>query len=87
MYRNILIATDGSILATEAARQGIALAKSLGHKVTVVKVTEPLYGYYANIPDDAQSGHVQAARQEANAILARLPTPQSRPAFPARRFT
>jgi len=72
MYRNILIATDGSKLATDAARQGIALAKSLGSKVTVVKVTEPLFGYDANLPADAQSGLVQAARQEAKGILAGL---------------
>jgi nucleotide-binding universal stress UspA family protein len=72
MYRNILIATDGSELATGAAKQGIALAKSLGSKVTVVKVTEPLYGYDANIPASAQPGIVQAARQEAKAVLDQL---------------
>ncbi|MDE2230336.1 MAG: universal stress protein [Alphaproteobacteria bacterium] len=72
MYRNILIATDGSELATDAARQGIALAKSLGSKVTVIKVTEPPYGYDANLPADAQPGIVQAAREEAKAILAGL---------------
>jgi nucleotide-binding universal stress UspA family protein len=72
MYRNILIATDGSKLATDAARYGIALAKSLGSKVTVVKVTEPLYWQDANIPANEQPGIVQAARQAANVILAGL---------------
>jgi len=72
MYRNILIATDGSKLATDAARQGIALAKSLGSKVTLVKVTEPLFGFDAALPAQAQSGLELAAREEAQAILAGL---------------
>ena len=40
MYRHILIATDGSSLATRAAKQGLALAKALGARVTAVTVTE-----------------------------------------------
>jgi nucleotide-binding universal stress UspA family protein len=70
MYKNILIATDGSDLATEAARQGIALAKGLGSKVTVLKVTEPLYWYDSNMPTEVQPSVVRAAREEAKAILA-----------------
>ena len=72
MYRNILIATDGSKLAADAARQGIALAKSLGSKVTAVIVTEPFYWYDANVPAEAQPGIVAAAKQAAQAILAGL---------------
>jgi nucleotide-binding universal stress UspA family protein len=72
MYRNILIATDGSKLATDAARQGIALAKSLGSKVILVKVTEPLFGFNSALPAQAQSGLELAAREEATAILAGL---------------
>lgn len=72
MYRNILIATDGSDLATSAARQGIALAKSLGAKVTVLKVVEPLYGYDANIPAEMQPATMQAARDQAKTILTTL---------------
>jgi nucleotide-binding universal stress UspA family protein len=34
MFKNILIPTDGSPLSQKAASQGIALAKSLGAKVT-----------------------------------------------------
>ena len=41
MYKNILIATDGSELAHKAVVQGFAIAKALGSKVTVVTVTEP----------------------------------------------
>ncbi len=72
MYRNILIATDGSKLATDAARHGIALAKSLGSKVTVVTVTEPFYWQDAHMPADLQPNYVQAAQREAKAVLAKL---------------
>lgn len=39
MYKHILLPTDGSRLAGKAVKQGIALAKSLKAKVTVVNVT------------------------------------------------
>lgn len=41
MYRNILIATDGSDLAHKAVAHGIQLAKSVGAKVTAVVVEAP----------------------------------------------
>lgn len=40
MYKHILIATDGSELATKALEHGLTLAKSDGARVTVVTVTE-----------------------------------------------
>lgn len=42
MYKHILIATDGSKLATKGVEHGLALAKPLGATVTVLTVTEPL---------------------------------------------
>jgi nucleotide-binding universal stress UspA family protein len=39
MYSRILIATDGSELSDKAVDQGLALAKAVGAKVTVVRVT------------------------------------------------
>mgnify|MGYP001197297773 FL=1 len=42
MYKHILIATDGSELANKGVEHGLALAKPLGAKVTVLTVTEPL---------------------------------------------
>ena len=42
MYRHLLIATDGSELATKAVTQGLALAKAVGARVSAVTVTEPL---------------------------------------------
>jgi nucleotide-binding universal stress UspA family protein len=41
MYKHILIATDGSDLAGRAVTAGLALAKQLEAKVTVVTATEP----------------------------------------------
>jgi len=72
MYKNILIATDGSDLAADAGRHAIALAKSLGARVTAVTVTEPFYFYDANIPADLQPNYVQVAQRQAKAILAAL---------------
>jgi nucleotide-binding universal stress UspA family protein len=43
MYKNILIATDGSELSDKAVRNGIALAKTLGAKITAVTVTRPFH--------------------------------------------
>ncbi|MFN3744698.1 MAG: universal stress protein [Hyphomicrobiaceae bacterium] len=39
MYDRILIPTDGSELADKAVDQGLALAKAVGAKVTIVRVT------------------------------------------------
>ena len=41
MYRHILIPTDGSPLSASAVEKGIALAKTLGAKVTALTVVEP----------------------------------------------
>ncbi len=50
MYANILLSTDGSDVAKKGLENGIALAKALNAKVTVITVTEPL-------PVDYGSGH------------------------------
>jgi nucleotide-binding universal stress UspA family protein len=42
MYKHILIATDGSDLARKGLEHGLALAKPLNAKVTVLTVSEPL---------------------------------------------
>ena len=39
MYGRILIATDGSDLSDKAVDQGLALAKAVGGKVTMLRVT------------------------------------------------
>ena len=42
MYKQILIATDGSEIGNKAITHGIELAKTLGAKLSAVTVTEPL---------------------------------------------
>lgn len=39
MYRHILISTDGSELAQKGVDHGLALAKALGSKVTIITAT------------------------------------------------
>jgi nucleotide-binding universal stress UspA family protein len=41
MFKNILIATDGSKLSSKGVQAGVKLAKSLGARVTGVHVTPP----------------------------------------------
>ena len=43
MYTNILIPTDGSELAGKAIQHGIALAKRIGAKATVLTVLAPFH--------------------------------------------
>jgi nucleotide-binding universal stress UspA family protein len=43
MYRNVLIATDGSELAQKAVDHGVAMARAINAKVTVVTVSEPFH--------------------------------------------
>jgi len=50
MYANILLSTDGSDVARKGVKHGVALAKALNAKVTVITVTEPL-------PVELASGH------------------------------
>ena len=45
MFKNILIATDGSALAQKGVDQGLTLAKALAAKVLIVTVTEPWTSY------------------------------------------
>ena len=39
MFKNVLIATDGSELAKKAIQQGLTVAKGMGAKATVVRAT------------------------------------------------
>jgi nucleotide-binding universal stress UspA family protein len=45
MYTNILIATDGTELAGKAVQHGIALAKRVGAKATVLTVLIPFHTF------------------------------------------
>ena len=70
MYANILVSTDGSDVARKGVEYGIALAKALNAKVTVITVTERLPVYYGSghasgwIPSPEEVGRFDAACKE-----------------------
>lgn len=61
MYKNILIATDGSELAGKGLAHGLALAASVGAAVTIVTVTESWSAL--QMADEARLGHYDAIGQ------------------------
>ena len=74
MFKHILLATDGSDLAERAASQGLALAKVLEARVTVVAVTEP---WSALVTGEAAIGFPAADYEKgvietAESVLARI---------------
>ena len=70
MYANILLSTDGSDVARKGVEHGIALAKALNAKVTVITVTEALPIDYgggvagAIIPSPEEFDRFDAANKE-----------------------
>jgi len=71
MYANILMSTDGSDVARKGVQQGIALAKALNAKATIITVTEPLEVNYGGdlavgwIPSQEEFGRFDAACKES----------------------
>ena len=61
MYANILLSTDGSDVARKGVEQGIALAKALNAKVTVIAVTEP-FPFDHKEPDMPRDGFPRSKR-------------------------
>ena len=43
MFRHILIPTDGSALSRIAVEKGVALARTLGARVTILTIIEPFH--------------------------------------------
>jgi nucleotide-binding universal stress UspA family protein len=63
MYRHILIPTDGSELAERGVVHGLALAKSVGAKVSVIYVVEALLkvtGDFSSVLDHAADAAMKA---------------------------
>lgn len=70
MYRHILITTDGSDLAEHGVTHGVALAKALGARVTVIFVVEPfseMSGRYL----ETISRYVEIRKEQAASALDR----------------
>ncbi|HBK46379.1 MAG TPA: universal stress protein UspA [Xanthomonadaceae bacterium] len=74
MYKRILIATDGSELATRGLQQGLQLAKANGASVDIVTVSEPwAMGMYDamgwSVGYEASPEYKQEREEGAQAIL------------------
>ena len=70
MYKNILIATDGSELGQKGLGQGLSLARALGAKATVVTVTEPFRASGEMIFTHSVAEYEKAVAAHAQTILA-----------------
>jgi nucleotide-binding universal stress UspA family protein len=77
MYRNILIATDGSKLAEKAVSHGVSLAKLAGAKVTALIVEAPFNVF--NVPEsqirqmpEAFAKHAEHVKQHATKVLSHV---------------
>jgi nucleotide-binding universal stress UspA family protein len=77
MFANILMSTDGSDVARKGVKAGIALAKALSAKATVITVTEPFPFYYGSrhhasgwIPSQEEFDRYDAAcKEDASKVL------------------
>jgi nucleotide-binding universal stress UspA family protein len=72
MYRHILIPTDGSEPAEHGVAHGLALAKSLGTKVSVIFVVEPLSEMKRGPPFlEALAKYAELRKERATSVLER----------------
>lgn len=71
MYRNILIATDGSSLAGRAVDQGVKLAQTLEAKVTVLTVSETFHVFSLDAEqlEETSASYKGHMKKEAERIL------------------
>src|SRR5271167_3841767 len=71
MYTNILIPTDGSELAGKAVQHGIALAKRIGAKVTVLTVLPPFHVFttQTQMLEDTPAGYKIRMQKHAEKTL------------------
>lgn len=71
MYRNICIPTDGSPLSNLAVERGLALAKALGARATVLSVIQPFHAiaYSPELIADSREAYDRHAEQHAAQYL------------------
>jgi nucleotide-binding universal stress UspA family protein len=71
MYTNILIPTDGSELAGKAIQHGIALAKRIGAKATVLTVLPPFHTFTTDTQmiEDTPAQYEARMQKHAETIL------------------
>jgi nucleotide-binding universal stress UspA family protein len=74
MYEHILIATDGSEVAQKGVDHGLALARALGAKATIVNSAESLMAYIGGdggLTASAYLDYTEAQKMAAERILGR----------------
>ena len=71
MYTNILIPTDGSELSEKAVQHGMALAKRIGAKVTVLTVLPDFHTFTTDtqMTEDTPAQYKIRMQQRAKKIL------------------
>jgi len=85
MFKRILIPTDGSPLATKAAKAGIALASSLGAKVIgcyIVEELRPVFGPRLGVNQQMINEFNQRARDAGQEYLDKIGKMAERLAVP-----
>lgn len=71
MFKHLLLPTDGSPLSARAIDQGLALAKQLGAKVSMIIVLEPLRAFNASseLLADVRESFEKGSREAADRAL------------------
>ena len=74
MYKNILLATDGSDLAAKAIKHGLSLAAQIGASATIVTIAKPLHTI---APPEVmiafpKADYDKGAKERAGEILAKV---------------
>jgi len=71
MYKDILIPTDGSELAGKAVQHGIAFAKEIGAKITVLTVTVPFHVFTLDpqVVEDVVDQYKKRIQEQAAKLL------------------
>lgn len=74
MFKHILLPTDGSALSESAVRQGVALAKALGARVTGLHVSPEFHvvTYRAAMLEDTGPQYMEDSRRHAAEVLAQV---------------
>jgi len=74
MFKHILIATDGSEVATKAVSAGLKLAKKLAARVIVMTASEPLRATVSaeTIAANFPAAYEKATKEEAAKVLAEV---------------
>jgi nucleotide-binding universal stress UspA family protein len=72
MYRHILLPTDGSPLSSAAVEKGLAFAKAVGARVTVLSVLQPfhVFTFDSNQLESTRTEYEREAPQQVERYLA-----------------